>query len=103
MIGKTFSESANDWQLLYSNVASILQQKYAEGYHIAIISNQNGVSRGHTTLSELQRKLDIVLDTLGKWLCIVWCDYIIILYYEVSSCYLMLLLVILLPLVFCNM
>jgi hypothetical protein len=62
----TFSKSVDDWKFLYPNVPSVLRQKYEEGAHLAIISNQNGIAKGHTTLAELTQKLKAITTAIGK-------------------------------------
>ncbi|KNG52297.1 DNA kinase/phosphatase Pnk1 [Stemphylium lycopersici] len=42
--GKTFSRDANDWKWWDSSVPSRLKELHAEGFLIAIISNQGGIS-----------------------------------------------------------
>jgi DNA 3'-phosphatase len=63
--GATFSKSIDDWKFLYPNVPAVLRQEYESGAHLAIISNQNGVSQGHTTVTELTKKLRAIVDAIG--------------------------------------
>jgi hypothetical protein len=64
--GATFSKSIDDWKFLYPNVPAILREKYDNGAHLAIISNQNGIAKGHVTLDELTKKLASITAAIGE-------------------------------------
>lgn len=64
--GATFSKAVDDWKFLYPNVPAMLREKYKNGAHLAIISNQNGIAKGHTTIPELVKKLTAVSDAIGE-------------------------------------
>lgn len=63
--GKTFAENINDWKLMYDCIPAKLQEKVADGYRIVIFTNQNGVSKGHVTLRDIQTKLNNIVTALG--------------------------------------
>ena len=63
--GAKFSKSSDDWKFFHQNVPNMIREKYHEGAHIAIISNQNGISKGHTTIGELKTKLRAIIAELG--------------------------------------
>jgi bifunctional polynucleotide phosphatase/kinase len=65
--GKKFandSDYVNDWMLWDPRVTSVLRQKHDEGHIIAVISNQNGLEKGHLSIEQLQAKMDGVLQAL---------------------------------------
>ncbi|KAL8434234.1 hypothetical protein Efla_001999 [Eimeria flavescens] len=75
--GKKFPVNANDWKLLYEkSVPARLQFLHQAGYHLFVLSNQLGVSRGHVTLLDLTLKIDSLQHVLGVPLtaCMCCCD-----------------------------
>ena len=63
--GAKFPKSEDDWKFLFPNIPEILRQNYENGAHLAIISNQNGVAKGHTTITELTKKLESISDAIS--------------------------------------
>ena len=62
--GKKFSVDKADWKLLFPNILDKLENLYNDGHYLLIITNQNGISQGHATMSDLQQKLDNILSKL---------------------------------------
>jgi len=61
--GSKFPRSRSDWRWLYPDVPEKLRALHAAGTSIAIFTNQNGISTGHQSASDIQGKiLDIVAD-----------------------------------------
>ena len=64
--GKMFGQDKNDWELFHHSIPTLLRRLYDEGNYLAIISNQNGVSKTHgLSLEELKYKLDAIINRLG--------------------------------------
>lgn len=63
--GKKFPINDNDWKLLDSSIPSKIKSLYDDNYAIAIISNQNGLDQGKSDVSLFQKKIDVIIDTLG--------------------------------------
>jgi DNA 3'-phosphatase len=62
--GKAFAENKNDWKFFHSSVPAKLQSAYAQGYSLAIISNQKGIDNSKDQ-KELQEKIDCILQSLS--------------------------------------
>ena len=63
--GNTFPKNENDWMLLNKNIPEILQKYLKNGYKIIIFSNQAGISRGHTDMTEWKNKLSALQRELN--------------------------------------
>lgn len=63
--GAKFAKNKDDWKFLYPCVAEALRREYESGALIAIISNQNGLAKGHTTMTELIEKAIAISNTIG--------------------------------------
>lgn len=63
--GRTFPIDANDWMLICDEVKDIMKQLSKDGYSIVIITNQLGVSKGKTTIEELEIKLKAISEIIG--------------------------------------
>ncbi|XP_034237622.1 uncharacterized protein F21D5.5 [Thrips palmi] len=63
--GKVFPENPNDWKILWPEIPSKLQKLHRDGFKIVIFTNQAGISRGKTTVSEIQQKIGKVISALG--------------------------------------
>lgn len=55
--GRTFPIDASDWRFKYGDVTERLNRLAGDGYRIAVISNQLGVSKGKTTPEALREKV----------------------------------------------
>ena len=73
--GAVFSKSVDDWKFLYPDVPAVLRGHYDNGAHLAIISNQNGIAKGHTTLPELIQKLKAITAAIGEHRILFACIY----------------------------
>ena len=47
--GKTFPKDENDWLVWNPKVVDKLKELHGNGFKIVIFTNQNGISKGHTT------------------------------------------------------
>jgi DNA 3'-phosphatase len=54
----------DDWQFAFPAVPSRLAAFHAAGYKIVLLSNQKGVSKGHTTADIVQRRMERVVASL---------------------------------------
>lgn len=63
--GKVFPTDVDDWKLAFGTVASTLKAKHAENFKIVIITNQAGISKGKTKLSDIKKKIENIARTLG--------------------------------------
>ena len=62
--GYKFAKNESDWKLFHPEIPSILKSLYDGGAHLAIISNQKGLSAGYASLKDFQKKVDDILNTL---------------------------------------
>ncbi|GAV09603.1 hypothetical protein RvY_19109 [Ramazzottius varieornatus] len=64
--GKVFATDASDWQFLYPEVPNKLKSLHQkEGYKVVIFTNQAGMSKGKTKVSEWRQKVDSFLAKVG--------------------------------------
>uniref|UniRef100_M4B1V7 Polynucleotide kinase 3'-phosphatase n=1 Tax=Hyaloperonospora arabidopsidis (strain Emoy2) TaxID=559515 RepID=M4B1V7_HYAAE len=64
--GRKYALDHKDWKLFHSTlVQKKLDELVRQGYTLAIISNQNGVARGHVTAAQMQNKLEAIVKKLG--------------------------------------
>jgi bifunctional polynucleotide phosphatase/kinase len=63
--GKRFPRDSNDWKLFHPNVLKQLHELHADGYTLAIISNQLGIGKGKVNASEIQYKIDAIVKHIG--------------------------------------
>ncbi|KAH7094628.1 polynucleotide kinase 3 phosphatase-domain-containing protein [Paraphoma chrysanthemicola] len=71
--GKVFSRDASDWKWWHSSVPTTLKRLHEEGYLVAIVSNQGGISlksdpktvkSDQKRLSDFKQKVSVVLSQL---------------------------------------
>ena len=65
---KTFREhpiGINDWMFWDPTVPSKLKQVKDKGYRVVIVTNQKRLSQGHTTLNEIQSKIEDFSNQIG--------------------------------------
>lgn len=60
-----YSKTSDDWELYDQSVKMKLRKYVKEGYHIVIISNQKGISRGEIKVEDWQKKLEDLQVLLG--------------------------------------
>ncbi len=58
--GKTFAQSAQDWQFLYDCTVEKLRKLNEDSYQVVVFTNQGGVSTGNTTIQELSQKFTAI-------------------------------------------
>ena len=63
--GKKFSEDKNDWMFLFDEVPKKLKSLFDEGFKLVFITNQGGVEKGRTSLSELKYKFCRIVEDIG--------------------------------------
>ncbi len=63
--GKTNPINWEDWILWNPKVPQKLKEEKAKGYRIVIVSNQKGISLGHTTAQELRKKVEALSKVFG--------------------------------------
>lgn len=63
--GKRFPKDANDFRLLFPiESKKKLKELQASGFTCAIFTNQGGISKGHTTASAIQKKIQAISSEL---------------------------------------
>ena len=68
--GRKYALDHKDWKLFHSTlVQKKLDELVRQGYTLAIISNQNGVARGHVTAAQMQ----VTKATRGFVCCVGAC------------------------------
>jgi DNA 3'-phosphatase len=63
--GATFAKDSSDWKFLYPDIPTQLQARHQAGAHLFIVSNQNGVNKGHVTVAQLMTKFDNIVSGIG--------------------------------------
>ncbi|CAI5742607.1 unnamed protein product [Hyaloperonospora brassicae] len=64
--GRKFALNLNDWKWFHPTLVKKKMDELArQGYTLAIVSNQNGVAKGHVTAAQMQNKLEAVVSKLG--------------------------------------
>ena len=63
--GKVFPKDNSDWQFLYPEVAKKLQDLHKDGFKIVIITNQAGMSKGHTDVKGWRGKVADITKKIG--------------------------------------
>ena len=63
--GKVFPKDANDWKIAFSTVCPVIREKHEAGFKIVIMTNQAGVSKGRTKLSDLKTKIENIIKRLN--------------------------------------
>ena len=64
--GKVFATNPGDWQFLYPEVPNKLKALHQkEGYKVVMFTNQAGMSKGKTKVSEWRQKVESFLGKVG--------------------------------------
>lgn len=63
--GKVFPTDIYDWKMAGGTVVPTLKSKHKDGYKIVIFTNQAGVSSNKTTVPDIKKKLENVIEALG--------------------------------------
>jgi bifunctional polynucleotide phosphatase/kinase len=69
---RRFPKDKNDWIILNEHIKPKLLELHQEKYRIVLFTNQGGIAKGNTKLSDIIYKLDAVIKYLG-----IPIDYII--------------------------
>ncbi len=62
--GKKFPINALDWKFWHDSVPVVLREYYKNGYDVVIISNQNGIEKGKTSLIDIKSKIEEIVKEL---------------------------------------
>jgi len=60
----TFCWNGDDWKWWNKEVPKKLKEEHKEGHWIVIMSNQNGIGKGHFSQAELKKKMKAMHDDL---------------------------------------
>ena len=63
--GAKFPKDSNDWVFWHEKIIPKLKEWYEKGYKIVIFTNQNGISKGHTTENEIKKKIENISQKIG--------------------------------------
>lgn len=63
--GKEFAENDDDWQLFCADIQYKLNKLQEDGYHLVVVSNQNGVSKGKVNIDVLKSKIQKLITHIG--------------------------------------
>lgn len=63
--GAKFAKDEKDWIILNDKVVTSIKEYYEKGYKIAIMTNQGGVEKGHTTVPKIQGKIEKIVEFIG--------------------------------------
>lgn len=63
--GKTFATDHKDWLFWHDKVPQRMRETAAQGYRVVIVSNQNGVAKGHVTVDTLRKKVEMFSKDFG--------------------------------------
>lgn len=57
--------SVDDWKFMIPSIPSKLQKLYADGFKIAIFTNQGGIATGTVKASDIKHKIEMVIKAVG--------------------------------------
>jgi len=60
--GAKFAKDSNDWAIWNDKVVSVIKEHYDKGYKIVIMTNQGGIEKGHTTVDQVQKKIQNLIE-----------------------------------------
>lgn len=63
--GKVFPTDIYDWKMAGGTVVPTLKAKHKDGFKIVIFTNQAGVSSNKTTVADIKKKIENVIEGLG--------------------------------------
>jgi len=63
--GAKFAKDSNDWAIWNDKVVSVIKEHYDKGYKIVIMTNQGGIEKGHTTVDQVQKKIQNLIEYIG--------------------------------------
>lgn len=63
--GAKFPKNADDWLFWSDEVPKRLVELDKEGYKLVIFTNQNGITKGHTSAQDIQTKIQNFCETSG--------------------------------------
>lgn len=63
--GDKFPKDAKDWIFWDSKVPGKLKEWHDKGYKVVIFTNQNGITKGHTTEKEIKTKIENITQQIG--------------------------------------
>lgn len=63
--GKVFPTDIYDWKMAGGTVVPTLKSKHKDGFKIVIFTNQAGVSSNKTTVPDIKKKIENVIEGLG--------------------------------------
>ena len=63
--GKAFPTSADDWKLVDSHIPQFISNVIEKGYRFVIVSNQMGITKGKTNVSEVKKRLNDSVKAIG--------------------------------------
>ncbi len=63
--GAKFPKDSKDWIFWHEKVVPNLKEWSKKGYKIVIFTNQNGISKGHTTETQIKQKIESISQQIG--------------------------------------
>lgn len=63
--GAKFPKDTKDWVFWHDKVVPKLKEWSAKGFKIVIFTNQNGISKGHTTEAQIKEKIENITQKVG--------------------------------------
>eukprot|EP01016_Furgasonia_blochmanni_P038244 TRINITY_DN4600_c0_g1_i2.p1 TRINITY_DN4600_c0_g1~~TRINITY_DN4600_c0_g1_i2.p1 ORF type:complete len:404 (-),score=129.89 TRINITY_DN4600_c0_g1_i2:255-1418(-) len=63
--GKKFATGPTDWVFWHESVPKKLKEFHDKGFKVVIISNQGGITKGHTRQADIQKKIEGITEKLG--------------------------------------
>lgn len=63
--GAKFPKDSSDWQFWDPSVPKKIKEHFDKGFKIVIFTNQNGISKGHTTEKDIKKKIENISGFFG--------------------------------------
>lgn len=63
--GKVFPTDMHDWKMAGGTVVPTVKAKHNDGYKIVIFTNQAGISSQKTSVTDIKKKIENIIETLG--------------------------------------
>jgi len=63
--GAKFPKDSKDWVFWHEKVVPKLNEWFNKGFKIVIFTNQNGISKGHTTEAQIKQKIEDISKQIG--------------------------------------
>ena len=60
--GAKHAKDEKDWIVLNDKVVTLVKEYHEKGYKLAIMTNQGGIEKGHTTADKMKKKIESIVE-----------------------------------------